>query len=285
MIKELFHGFLFGAQNNHLIDRKTILLRKANAMTSTKSSITGLVLEYDSGIIPPPYSHVFRLALDWSNGDLSTVLDLHYTEREELTEEEIVDEGFTPNDDYSHKGALNSVWIKPLQQLYDKTRWSSKDIEDGGITVTPVELGKDEGVKIPANQEEWQLMAQDLIQAIYETVKKEAPLRIDYRLVVEDQITDCSLTVHFSTREVIFEKKGASRVVNWEYAIQLMKLIFTPDYHYELAKEEAGSKRGAYINCGDGFWHELGKGVMNIDPTFDAVKKIKSGFADLIEGE
>ena len=256
-------------------------MRKAYAMTSTKNTINGLVLEYDSGIVPPPYSHVFRLELDWSRGDLSVSLDLHYTEREELSEEEIFDEGFTPNDDYSYKGELNSVWIKPLQQLFDKTKWTSKDIEDGGITVTALEKGKDEGVKIPSNQEEWQLMAQDLIQAIYETVKKEAPLKIDYRQVT-DQMADCSLTVHFSVREVIFEMSGRSRVINWEYAIQLMKVVFTPDYHYELAKEEASNKRGAYINCGDGYWHELGKGVVNIDPSFDAVGKIKAGFADLI---
>lgn len=253
-------------------------------MASLKSSISGLVLEYDSGIVPPPYSHVFRLGLDWSKGDLTASLDLHYTEREELSEVEIFDEGFTLNDDYNYKGELNSIWIKPLQQLFDKTRWTSKDIEDGGITVTAIEKGKDEGVKIPSNQEEWQLMSQDLIQAIYETVKKEAPLKIDYRQVT-DQTSDCSLTVHFSVREVIFEINGKSRVVNWEYAIQLVKIVFTPDYHYELAKEEAGNKRGAYINCGDGLWHELGKGVVNIDPSFDAVSKIKSGFADLITGE
>lgn len=241
-------------------------------------------MEYDSGIVPPPYSHVFRLALDWANGNLKADLVLHYTEREDLSEEEIFDEGFTPNDDYTYKGDLNSVWTKPLLQLYDRTRWTSKDIEDGGITVTAVEKGKDEGVQIPSNQEEWQLMAQDLIQAIYETVKKEAPLKIDYRQVQDDAV-DCSLTVHFSNREVIFEKNSQSRIVNWEYAIQLMKLVFTPDYHYELAKETVGIKRGAYINCGDGFWHELGKGVVNIDPSFDAVSKIKSGFADLIAGE
>lgn len=259
-------------------------MRKAYAMTLTKSSITGLVLEYDSGIVPPPYSHVFRLALDWSKGDLTVALDLHYTLREELSEEEIFDEGFTLNDDYSYKGELNSVWIKPLQQLFDKSRWTSKDIEDGGITVTALEKGKDEGVKIPSNQEEWQLIAQDLIQAIYETVKKEAPLKIDYRQVT-DVISDCSLTVHFSVREVIFEIQGTSRVVNWEYAIQLMKIVFTPDYHYEMANEVAGNKRGSFINCGDGYWHELGKGVVNIDPTFDAVSKMKAGFADLIAGE
>jgi hypothetical protein len=253
-------------------------------MNTSKTSLTGIVLEYDSGIVPPPYSHVFRLALDWAKGDLDVKLDLHYTEREELSEQEILDEGFTLNDDYSYTGKLNSVWVKPVQELFTKTRWTNKDIEEGGITITPIEKGKDDGLKIPSNQEEWQLMAQDLIQAIYETVKKELPLKVNYRLVENDQTTDCSLTVHFSNREVIFEKAGESRTIHWEYAIQLMKVVFTPDYHYEMAKEEPGKKRGGYIDCGDGFWHELGKGVVNIDPSFDAVGKIRSGFQTLIEG-
>jgi hypothetical protein len=251
---------------------------------SPKNSLSGIILEYDSGIVPPPYSHVFRLALNWEKGNLDVKLDLHYTEREELSDQEILDEGFTLNDDYSYSGKLNPVWVKPIEELFAKTRWTNKDIDEGGITITPIEKGKDEGVKIPANQEEWQLMAQDLIQAIYETVKKELPLQVNYRLVENDQTTDCSLTVHFSNREVIFEKGGKSRTIHWEYAIQLMKVVFTPDYHYEMAKEEPGNKRGGYIDCGDGFWHELGKGVVNIDPSFDAVGKIRSGFQTLIEG-
>jgi hypothetical protein len=249
---------------------------------SSKISVSGLVLEYNSGIIPPPYSHVFRLELDWDKGDLKVKLDLHYTEREELSEQEILDEGFTLNDDYVYKGGLNPVWVKPLQELYAGTRWTNKGIDDGGITVTPMEKGKDGGLKIPSNQEDWLLMAQDVIQAIYETVKKELPLQIHYRKVDHEEITDCSLTVHFSNREVIFEKASQKRVIHWEYAIQLLKMVFTPDYHYELAKEEPGNKRGCYIDCGDGFWHELGKGASNIDPSFDAVGKIKAGFDNLI---
>jgi hypothetical protein len=251
-------------------------------MTPSKFNLTGLVLEYDSGIVPPPYSHVFRLMLDWSQGSLTANLDLHYTEREDLSKEEILDEGFTLEDDYSYQGPLNDVWTRPLQQLFEKSKWTNKDIDEGGITVRPLEKGKNEGIKIPSNQEEWQLMAQDLIQAIYETVKKEAPLQVRYRLVEGDKISDCQITVHFSNREVDFEKGENSRKINWEYAIQLMKIVFTPDYHYELAKEEPGKKRGAYIECGDGYWHELGKGVVNIDPSFDAVGKIKSGFYDLL---
>jgi hypothetical protein len=251
-------------------------------METSKTNLSGLVLEYDSGIIPPPYSHVFRLSLDWSKGDLYVELDLHYTDREDLTQDEILDEGFTQNDDYSYKGLLNSVWIKTIKAEFEKSKWSGKSLEEGGISIKPIENSKETKAKIPANQEEWQLIAQDLIQAIYETTKKEAPLTVHYRQVDNETSLNSSITIHFSTREVLFDLDGKSRTINWEYAIQLMKLIFTPDYNYEIAKTEPGKKRGAYIECGDGYWHELGKGVVNIDPSYDAVSKIREGFEGLM---
>ncbi|WP_026956953.1 hypothetical protein [Algoriphagus vanfongensis] len=253
-------------------------------MTSSKSKHTGIVLEYDSGIVPPPYSHVFHLTLDWSDGKLLTILELHYTDREDLTEQEILDEGFTTNDDYSYHGPLSAVWAKPVQELMSSSKWSAKSLDEGGIRIGILDQGKVKDYKTPANQEEWQLMAQDIIQAIYESNQKEAPLQVFYRNVDSEKTQDCSITVKFSNREVIFESNGQQRTINWEYAIQLMKLIFTPDYHYELAKDKAGNKRGSYIDCGDGYWHELGTGVVNIDPSFDAVGKIQEGFEDLLAG-
>lgn len=250
-------------------------------MKSSKETIQSLTLEYDSGIIPPPYSHVFHMELDWSGARLSVKLDLHYTDREELSEEEILDEGFTLDDDYHFEGELNSVWIEPIQALYQENKWSPRQLDEGGIVLYP---GQESIPKTPVNQEAWQLMAQDLIQAIYETNKKEAPLHINYRLVTNEESIDCKITVHFSDRNVILSKGEESESINWDYAIQLMKLIFTPDYHYEIAKEKPGTKRGAYIDCGDGLWHELGKGVVNIDPAFDAVGKIQERFEDLLLG-
>ena len=249
---------------------------------SSQDQLNGLIFDYDSGIIPPPYSHVFNLTLKWTNEKLDVKLNLHYTDRDDLSEQEILDEGFTTKDDFSYNGPLSFVWVKPAIDLYKKSKWSGKAIDEGGITVTPVQSGKTGGVKIPFHQEEWLLLAQDLIQAIYETVKKELPLKINYRKVEQDLRIDCSLTIYFSNREVLFEANGKKKIIHWEYAIQLMKVVFTPDYHYEFAKEEPGTKRGFYIDCGDGYWHELGKGAINIDPSFDAVGKIKAGFDDLI---
>jgi hypothetical protein len=251
-------------------------------MNTNSSTLTGLVVEYDSGIVPAPHSHVFRLQLDLDSNPFQVSLEMHYTDREDLTEDEIYDEGFTLNDDYSFKGAIDTVWTGVFSKAYQAAKWSGKSLNEAGITLTPIEAGKMGKIKVPADQEAWLILSQDLIQAIYETNKKELPLTINYRLVENDSVKDCSITVKFSNREVLFTEGTETRNLNWDYTIQLMKLIFTPDYHYDIAKEEPGKKRGGYINCGDGFWHELGKGVENIDDSFDAVGKIRSGFEDLL---
>ena len=264
---------------------KEVLLPQLEfAMKFDKNQLSGLEIEFDSGMVPPPFSHVFRLALDWASGNLNAKLVLHYTDREELSEQEILDEGFTPEDDYSGELQLNSVWIDPVLDLLRNTRWNSKQLNDGGITLSLVENGKLQTAKVPANQEDWQLMAQDIIQAIYESSKKEKPLSIQYRKVDHDSTRDIQITVFFENREVILKEAEENRVLNWDYAIQLMKLIFTPDYDYELAKESPGTKRGDYIECGDGFWHDMNKGVVNIDSSMDTVGKIKSSIKHLLEG-
>lgn len=252
-------------------------------MKKSNDHVNGVVFEYDSGIIPPPYSNVFRLSLDWSNSDLIAELELHYTDREDLSEDEILDEGFTTNDDFSFTGKLDPVWKKVVSIEFDKVKWSGKQLDQGGLTLSAIENGKTGNAKVPAEQELWQLLAQDIIQAIYETSKKEAPLTVNYRQVTNEESVDCSITMNFSNREAVFTSKNQSRGINWEYAVQLLKLVFSPDYNYEIAKETAGTKRGSYIECGDGYWHELGKGVINIDTSFDAVGKIKDGFENLIE--
>ena len=115
----------------------------------------------------------FRLELNWSDGTLRAKLDLHYTDREELSEEEILDEGFTPSDDYQYDGSLNPVWVKSIEELLQETRYASQVHGEGEITVATKEHTKTSPAKSPTNQEAWQLLAQDLIQAIYETAKKK----------------------------------------------------------------------------------------------------------------
>lgn len=238
-----------------------------------------LEIDFDSGLIPPPYSHTFKLKIGFGKNFLDTTLDLTYTDREELSPEEIFDEGFTENDDFHFHGEVPKVWENPLKGLYSKSKWSNnKGTEDGGIRV----LAKDRHGKIsrtvPLNQQEWLLFTQDYIQAIYESSKKERPLQIQYLIREKDREILIQLTVKFLLRKVEVKTNGKIQEADWEATKELLSLVFLPDYDYEKAKEQMPKSPGQFIECGDGYWHEMGKGVINIDDSFDAVAKIKAGF-------
>ena len=246
--------------------------------------IVRLELEFDSGTVPPPFSHVFKLRIGFEKDFLNTQFDIHYTDREEITEEEIYNEGFTLNDDYKFIGEVPKVWEEPIKSLYSQSKWSYKTNleEEGGIKIMAKDIHGKISRTIPNNQQEWLYLAQEYIQAVYEINKKEAPLTVRYRKVAKDStITDYELTVRFSTRTIDLLINGAQREAGWEETKPLLSYVFLPDYNYELAKENPPNRKGEYIDCGDGFWHEFGKGVINIDDSFDAASKIKDEFMKL----
>jgi len=248
-----------------------------------KEDIVRLEIDFDSGSIPPPFSHVYKLKIAFEKGFVNTQLDLQYTEREELSEDEILDEGFSLDDDYSYKGELPTVWEEPFKDLYASTRWSNKKQlgGDGGIKV----LAKDRHGKIvrgiPNNPDDWQYLAQEFIQAIYEISEKEKPLHLQYYANSTEGEFFYDLTVKFATRKVEVVINGDKHLADWEQTKNLLGYIYLPDYDYDQAKENKPSKRGHYINLGDGFWHEFGKGIINLDDAFDAASKIKSEFKKL----
>lgn len=246
--------------------------------------IIRLEIEYDSGTIPPPFSYTFKLRIGMEKDFLNTRFNLQYTDRDEVSEEEIYDEGFTLNDDYKFIGEIPLVWEKPLKTLYSQTKWSNRTSldEEGGIKILAKDIHGKISRAIPNNQQDWHYLSQEYIQAIYEVNKKEAPLTVRYRKVDKHgQITDYELTVKFSIRKIELLINGTPGEAGWEETKPLLSAIYLPDYNYEIAKENPSTKRGSYIDCGDGFWHEFGKGVINIDDSFDAASKIKDEFMKL----
>lgn len=246
--------------------------------------IIRLELDYDSGTLPPPFSHTFKLRIGFEKDFLNTQFDIHYTEREEITEEEIYDEGFSLNDDYSFIGEIPIIWEKTIKNLYSQSKWSNKSSLDeaGGIKLLAKDIHGKISRTIPNNQQDWLYLAQEYIQAIYEISKKEAPLTIRYRNVDKaGELTDYELTVLFSIRKIELLINGELKEANWEETKPLLSYIFLPDYNYEIAKETLPAKIGTFIDCGDGFWHEFGKGIINIDDSFDAVSRIKEEFMKL----
>lgn len=245
--------------------------------------LSSLEIEFDSGMVPPPYSHIFKLKIGFGAKAMETSLDLIYTDREELTQEEIFDEGFSLDDDFHFNGEISKIWEKPLKDLYSKSKWANNLLDqEGGINIVAKDRQGKKTAHIPQNQQDWQIIAQDLIQAIYETSKKELPLSLRYLMRTKTEETMIHLTVNFSIRKVEIKTNGKFKEGAWDKTKDLLSYVFLPDYDYSKAKQQVPNHPGHFIDCGDGYWHEIGKGVVNIDNSFDAVSKIKEGFQNLI---
>lgn len=252
-------------------------------MLLKSDDIKRLEIDFDSGILPPPFSHVFKIKASFEKGFINTQFSIRYTDRDELTEEDITLEGFSLDDDYDFIGEVPQAWEQPLKSLYANSKWSNKKEldENGGIKVFAKDIHGKISRSIPTNQEDWHMIAQEFIQAIYEINQKEAPLTIRYKRITKETVSDYVLTVKFSVRKVIAEINGKIIDWDWEKSRNLLANIYLPDYDYERATDVTPKKRGQYIDCGDGFWHKFGNGVDNLDESYDAIAEIHRGFENL----
>ncbi|MGB5926852.1 MAG: hypothetical protein WBH03_01695, partial [Cyclobacteriaceae bacterium] len=129
-------------------------------MSSGQEAIVFFEAIYHNGSTPPPYNYEYKLQLSLTGkGDISTRYELNYRFRDELTEHDIMEEGFTMNDDFEWEGKLPKVWRGELLKMLDKTTWP-KDQKQAARTEPYIRLfckAEDDSVTkgVPAEVEAW----------------------------------------------------------------------------------------------------------------------------------
>jgi len=250
-------------------------------MSLIKNRIKQLEIKFATLVAPPPYSHEYRLQIDFNPAGLQIDFQINYTEREQLSEEEILEEGFTLEDDFTWKGKLPKAWKPALIDMLAQTNTlRTKQAPDSQnlieLLVKYDESDPQEG--IPENAENWEYFIQEVIQAIYELGQKERPLEIRY--VVKDKKTTQTIRVDpkFSHRslKVTKEQNGRKEVrsLEWEELMPLLQAVYLPDYNPEKAKEKLPNKPGKYIDHGEGLWYEMGQAVSNPSKKVDAIGRL-----------
>ena len=261
-------------------------------MSIDAASVSAFEIKYETeSSVPAPYAHFYHLrAVFDANGQLRVDYQLHYLDRESLSEEEITGEGFTMNDNYSWKGSLPEVWTEVTKKLFANTTLrpasGSENEAYFELTLEDTQGGKQEGE--PANRTEWEYAAQEMIQAIYETAQREMPLQLQYKKVDTDgTFTKLSLTLHFSTRQVNIQQESptgtVSRTADWHQLKGLLRTVYMPDYHQGNAQTKEPSKTGSFIDIGDGFWYEFSVSVKNPGKKRDVLAEIENTFKALFQ--
>lgn len=241
-------------------------------MNIASEELAEIQIYFSSGTnTPPPYHHQYRIQLRPTAEGLDVDYELAYLHREEISEDEIVSEGFSENDDWQWAGSLNESWLLSLNEMIDKHSWPKQPLrpseEEPSLLLRLLDK---EGNKlfdgIPADAESWMYFAQELIQALYETAGREAPWVMEY---IEKSKQDVQLLMqieaHFSTRSVHVRKeengRSTERILDWQDLKNLMKVIYLPDYLPDQAHDNLPKKGGKFLNTGEGFWYELGVSV------------------------
>lgn len=216
--------------------------------------------------VPAPFAHAIEINGKFlASGEVEIDFDLSYLSREDLTEEEILEEGFSTNDDYKWQGTLPKVWGNLLL---------------GNLKTSPVlkidsitefqdywQLEQENKVFFPKNHEQWKFLVEEIQQAILEFEKIEAPLLLNIIRINSEEKYKLGITASFYERALTLERtelennKSAKKKLNWEELNFILKNIYSGEFLEEKAIKSP-SKNGLFVNLGDEFWFEVGKGLL-----------------------
>ena len=217
-------------------------------------------------IIPAPFCHEILAHFTIEPTCLQTSFQMVYTEREDMEDDEIYDEGFTLNDDFEWKGTLNPKWSDQLLKLWEKTaKTIAKKTNTENENYLEIEVNDDFNGR-PVDASDWEYLLHELIQAVFETAGKEKFLQIMYRKVSEDKtVYDQTLNIYFKSRkaEVKINQEHTPKIILWEDAQKLVSYLFIGEFMTDVATKKAPTYTGEFINIGDGLWYEFGKSLTN----------------------
>ena len=236
-------------------------------------------------VVPAPFSHFYTLKMDiQTEEDLRVDFDIVYNDREELTEDEIFDEGFSTDDNYRWKGNLPAVWISEFQDILSTSKIIRKREESEFEDFIEIELDENEKrVTIyPIDKERWSYFLQEMMQAIFETGGREKPFELTYLDIDSDGKTLIDLKASFGKKEFTLSKNaGPARKLHWDQLQKIMDTVYKAEFVADNASETRPTKRGKYLTAGDGLWYQMGVAVLETTSKSKDLAKIEALFIAL----
>ncbi len=212
-------------------------------------------LSYQTLHLPPPFAYAYTLDMKAKEGSLQVAFDHEYLHREQISTEEIMEEGFSENDNYSWQGELPHVWLEVVQQLLSETATTNQKPEDD-FQETYLHLDIVDGQinsGFPENPGDWQYKMEELIQAIYEVSGREKA----FYLCIHDQSKSSRVEIHasFVKRQLEVITKGSKRSKDWDFLgevfLELENMSIPTDGN------ERMTKKGMWLTFDDQAYYKL----------------------------
>lgn len=217
-----------------------------------------------SELVPPPFAYAIELKLNFDAKQLNYEFELSYLGREELSLEEIAEEGYTENDDYILNGSLPEFWYFDFKKLLENTKKSNKkEIKEDE------DFWEIEDSFYPSNPLKWSNFLEEFHQAVLENNQLEKPLEIKILRHNQESPSELSILASFVDKSLNFKftnstdsKEGPKP---WTDLNTILKTIYSGEFLYANASNKLPKRTGIYLNLGDDLWFEVGKSYL-IDP-------------------
>jgi hypothetical protein len=230
------------------------------------NQLSSLVIKFETAdMVGAPFSHQILLKMQFAGQGIEVDFQIAYIDREDLSEEEILEEGFSLNDDYSWKGQIDNAWLEPIKEILKKTpnKFNHKALEEE-MNFFEIEVNQ-QSAGNPINQTDWEYFFQELIQAIYETSQKEAPFHLEYRRIDKDKnVKNFELNLYYAKRQaegINSIGKTDSKPITWAQANAIIQQVFIGEFIPDAALKNEPKHTGKYISVGDGYWYEFTKSL------------------------
>lgn len=215
--------------------------------------------------IPAPFAHAIEINGSFDQ-DLELSFELTYLDREDLTEDELFDEGFSSNDDFTWKGTLPKVWsdvffgsLKSANELKIKSLEPHQDFWQVDF----------EGKSFyPKNTDAFKYLIEEVQQAVYEKAGREASLKLTYLKNQSGENIEVSVSASFIERKLqlvrtnIIDGSSETKVLVWDELNYILKNTFSGEFEAEFAHSKKPSHKGLFLNAGDELWYEVGKSLL-----------------------
>lgn len=215
--------------------------------------------------IPAPFAHAIEINGSFEQ-DLELSFELTYLDREDMTEDELMDEGFTSNDDFTWKGTLPKVWsdvvfgsLKSANELFIKSLEPHQDFWQVDFS------GKS---FYPKNTDAFKYLIEELQQAVYEKAGREASLKLTFLKNQSGENMEVAVSASFIERKLqlvrtnIADGSSETKVLAWDELNFILKNTFSGEFEAEFAHSKKPSHKGLFLNAGDELWYEVGKSLL-----------------------
>ena len=184
-------------------------------------------VSYQTLQLPPPFAFAYTLDLTFSEDQIDISYALEFMNREDITLEEIEEEGYSENDDFNWEATLGKVWVDNLMNDLDQIELEDESEDFNTYLHVEFEDGR-EGLAVLA--EDWDFRLQELIQAIYEKAGVEAKLQMKILHIEGNQRSFYEVEGSFENLSGSVNKKP----IDWEELHLLVEDIYTIDFDGEV---------------------------------------------------